>query len=229
MLRKFIAECFGTFVLVFFGCGVAVISGGNLVSTSLAFGLALMCMVFAIGGISGCHINPAVSIAMLVKKEISVKQFFIYLGGQLLGAAIGTYFVAMLTNEFKNVGANQISDFVYAAHDGKAVAMLVAFLVEFILTLIFVYVILAVTSKKENAKIAGFVIGLALTLVHLLGIAITGTSVNPARSIMPALFARGDALKEVWIFILAPLAGGALAALLFGYMNKEEKTEEIVN
>lgn len=217
-LRKYLAEFIGTFVLVLVACGTAIATGcgtaeGGIAAyfaTAAAFGLVIVAMAYSVGNISGCHINPAVSIAMLVSKKINVKDFICYVVAQVLGAILGAAVLGVIFGFDCGFGANAV--------DSTKVGT--GFLTEIILTCIFVFTILGVTSREENGKVAGLVIGGALTLVHLLGIAITGTSVNPARSLGPAIFAGGDALKQVWIFILAPLGGGVFAALLWNFLDQ---------
>ena len=216
-MKKYVCECLGTAVLVLFGCGIAVLSGADLVATALAFGLAIVAMAYVIGNVSGCHVNPAVSLAMLISKKLSVKEFLLYVVSQVVGAFVGAgilYFV--LSNAgigVENLGANGFGTLSIAG----------AFVVELVLTFVFVYTILGVTSDESKASVAGIVIGLTLAFVHLLGIKLTGTSVNPARSLAPAVLQGGDALKQVWLFIVAPLCGSALSAVTFKWLNKEEK------
>ncbi len=219
-IKKYVAEFIGTLVLVLFACGTAAVVGCSTadantayIITALAFGLVIVAMAYSIGNISGCHINPAVSIAMLVAKKMSVKDFCGYVVAQCLGAIAGSAILGYLAGFDCGFGANGL-------YDGDIVKSLV---VEIILTFVFVLAILGVTSKAEYSKVAGLVIGLSLTLVHLFGIHFTGTSVNPARSLGPAIFAGGDALKDVWVFILAPLVGGVLAALCWMGLSKENK------
>ena len=206
--KKYLAEFIGTFVLVFFACGTAAMIGcdtpAGYLATALSFGLVIVAMAYSIGNVSGCHINPAVSIAMLVSGKLSFKDFIGYVVAQFAGATAGAAALMAFAGKESGLGTN-------ALFEGKIVASLV---IEVILTFVFVLAILGVTSKIENSSVAGIVIGLSLTLVHLLGISFTGTSVNPARSFGPALFAGGDALSCVWVFIVAPLAGGVLAALV---------------
>ena len=243
MFKKCLAEAIGTFVLVFCACGVAAITGGSLVATSLAFGLVIVAMAYTIGRISGCHINPAVSIAFLIKKKMTLKEFFLYVLAQVIGGTIGAILIigvirmAVDTSVFNGVG-NACNGFVGGAgyNDNVAGGIIASIIVEIVLTCIFVFVILHVTDEKgeeTNGKMAGIIIGLTLTLVHLVGIGLTGTSVNPARSlataISSAIYNQGtEALKEVWVFIAAPLIGGVLAAVLHSFLtsSKEEKTEE---
>lgn len=207
-MKKYIAEFVGTLVLVLVACGVAVVTGANIVATSLAFGLVIVAMAYSIGNVSGCHINPAVSLAMLISKRMSVKDFVGYVVAQVLGAISGSAILGLLLDNFNSLGANG-----YGAVGQLATTVWIALLVEVILTFIFVTVILSVTSKEKYANIAGIVIGLTLVLVHLIGISFTGTSVNPARSLGPALLQGGEALTQVWVFIVAPLIGSVLASL----------------
>ncbi|MBS7262541.1 MAG: MIP family channel protein [Eubacteriales bacterium] len=217
--RKLIAEFIGTLVLVVFGCGTAMlvgcdaVSGGGYVLTALAFGLVIVAMAYSIGNVSGCHINPAVSLAMLISGKLSVKDFVGYVVSQLLGALAGAGLLKLIfgmgsvTDKTGGLGANGLA--------GVGGSPVVGLIVECILTFVFVLAILGVTSKAENGKVAGLVIGLTLTLVHILGIGLTGTSVNPARSFGPALLAGGSALADLWVFIVGPFVGAALAALVY--------------
>ena len=216
-LKKYVAECLGTFVLVFFACGTAAVLGcakGNFdaayIMTALAFGLVIVGMAYSVGNVSGCHINPAVSLAMLLSGKMSLKDFIGYVIAQFAGATAGA---ALLKVFAPGVGENTL-------FNGNIILSLA---IEVILTFVFVYVILGVTSKKEHGPVAGLVIGLTLTLVHIFGIYFTGTSVNPARSFGPAIFAGGEALANVWVFIVAPLVGGALAAVVFKLINSAKK------
>ena len=218
-IKKYIAEFIGSFVLVLFACGTAVAVGCNAEAgsgyllTALAFGLVIVAMAYSIGNISGCHINPAVSIAMLVSGKLSLKDFIGYVIAQVAGAIAGAAMLLPIFGADCGFGANAL----FEGNVGLSI------LIEIILTFVFVIAILGVTSKTENGAVAGLVIGLTLTLVHILGIALTGTSVNPARSIGSAVFAGGEALKNVWVFIVAPLAGGVLAAITYKFLSKEEK------
>ena len=219
-MRKYIAEFIGTCTLVLFGCGIAVVSGGDLVATSLAFGLAIVASAYVIGNISGCHVNPAVSLAMLIQGKLSLKEFGFYVLAQVLGAFAGTCILYLvLTNT--DLGTLALGANGYASLSATNITLLGAIVVEVVLTFIFIYTILGVTSDNSKSNIAGLVIGLTLTFVHLLGIRLTGTSVNPARSLAPAVFLGGEALKQVWVFIVAPFVGSALAAIVFKYLNKE--------
>lgn len=217
MSRKCFAEFIGTFVLVTFGCGSAIaVDNTNkaawLLTVAFAFGLVIVAMAYSIGNISGCHINPAVSIAMLIRKQLSVPEFIGYVVSQCLGAIAGCGILALLFGMDCGFGAN-------TCQAGYSIGQ--GFVAEVILTFAFVLAIVGVTSKTDNSAVAGCVIGLTLTLVHILGISITGTSVNPARSLAPAIFAGGDALRQVWIFIIAPLLGGAAAALVYSLLEKD--------
>jgi aquaporin Z len=227
-LKAYFAEALGTFVLVFFACGVAAYTGGSVVATSLAFGLVIVAMAYSVGRISGCHINPAVSLGCLLDNRMSLKDFFGYVIAQFVGGIAGGL---ALFGIAKMSGATLLGNAcngLVGSGDGF-LNTLAAFLMEIVLTCVFVYVILNVTdAKNEGAgKKAGLIIGLTLTLVHLLGIGFTGTSVNPARSFATAfadLVYNGSAasLAVVWVFILAPLFGGALAALLFRAFHKSK-------
>lgn len=215
-MKKYICEAVGTFVLTLVGCGVAVVTNANVVATSLAFGLTIVAMAYSIGNVSGCHVNPAVSLSMLMTKKLTVKEFVFYVIAQIIGAIAAAAVLGVLLSSFKVLGANGYGDGMLASN------LWIALLVECILTFIFITVILGVTSKKENVAVTGIVIGLTLTLVHLLGIAFTGTSVNPARSLGPALLQGGQALSQVWVFIVAPLVGSALASLFHIFVVREK-------
>ena len=224
-MKKYIAEFIGTLVLVTLGCGTAMLvgcdaaSGGGYILTALAFGLVIVAMAYSIGNISGCHINPAVSLAMLISKQLTSKDFIGYVVAQILGAIVGALILKLIfglggvEDMTGGLGSNGL-----AGVNGSAIAGLI---VEIVLTFIFVLAIIGVTSKVENGAVAGLVIGLTLVLVHILGIGLTGTSVNPARSIGPALFAGGAALGSLWVFIVGPLVGGALAAFCYSFLEKE--------
>ena len=220
-MRKYIAEFIGTLTLVLFGTGIAVLSGGNLVATSLAFGLSIVAMAYVIGNISGCYVNPAVSLAMFISKKMDAKEFGLYVVAQVLGALAGTGLLYLILNN-SSVGVANLGANGYGILSATDISLFVAIIVEVILTFVFVYTILGVTSDESKSNVAGIVIGLTLTFVHLLGIRLTGTSVNPARSLAPAIFLGGEALKQVWVFIVAPFVGAALSAVVFKYLNKED-------
>lgn len=221
-MKKYCAEFLGTLVLVLFGCGIAVVSGGNLVATALAFGLAIVAMAYVIGDVSGCHVNPAVSFAMLLSKKLSGKDFCWYVVAQVLGALAGTAILYLILSS-TDIGTAALGANGYGSLSATNINLLGAIVTEIVLTCVFIYTILGVTSDDKKSSVAGIVIGLTLTFVHLIGIRLTGTSVNPARSLAPAIFLGGEALKQVWVFITAPLLGGALAAGLFKCLNVEEK------
>ncbi len=229
-IKKYIAEFIGTLVLVLFACGTAVVAGCSTANTdiaylitALAFGFVIFAMAYSIGNVSGCHINPAVSIAMLIDGRMSVKDFFGYIVAQFAGATAGAALIGVFLG-FDTVTVNGESVANGFGANGLFEGNIwLSLLVEVVLTFVFVFVILSVTSKPEYSSIAGLVIGLTLILVHILGIHFTGTSVNPARSFGPALFAGGDALKNVWVFIVAPLVGGAAAALMHKFFKGDKK------
>ncbi|MEG1426082.1 MAG: MIP family channel protein [Oscillospiraceae bacterium] len=236
-MKKYLAEFIGTAVLVIFGCGSAVaantlignagIGGGVPLSLStlliaFAFGLVIVAMAYYIGGISGCHINPAVSLAMFITKKLSAIDFAGYLVAQFLGGIAGAGVLAFVFGGTSSgLGSNGFGE-----SSAIGATMIQALVVEVILTFVFVSTILGVTSKVENASVSGLVIGLTLTLVHIFGIPFTGTSVNPARSFGPALITGGVPLTQVWLFILAPLVGGALAAVVWLLFNKKKAEEK---
>ena len=196
-------------------CGVLTIA--------MAFGLSIVAMAYVIGNISGCHINPAVSFAMLLSKKMSVKDFIGYVVAQVIGAIAGIGILyAILSGT--NLGVESLGQNGFDSASLVNLNMAGAILVEVILTFVFIYTILGVTSDNKKGSVAGIVIGLTLAFVHIIGIPLTGTSVNPARSLAPALFVGGEALKQVWVFILAPLVGSALAAFTFKFLNNN--TEE---
>jgi len=213
-IKKYFAELIGTMILVFMGCGSAVVLGaavgGGHLAVALAFGLSIIAMAYVIGNISGCHINPAVSLAMLINKKLGAIDFVGYVIFQIIGAIIG----AALLNMVVSFGVTDLTGALGSNGIG-AIGAGGAFVVEIILTFIFVFAILGVTSDKNKGSIAGTVIGLTLAFVHIVGIPLTGTSVNPARSLGPAIFAGGEALADVWVFLLAPLVGAALAVVVF--------------
>ena len=218
-LKKYCAELIGTFVLVFMGCGSAVFLGcettGGHLAVALTFGLSIVAMAYVIGGISGCHINPAVSLAMLMRKKLSLVDFCGYVVSQIVGAIAA----AGILKLFLSFGLDDLTGGLGSNGIAGAGGIGGALLVEVILTFIFVLVILGVTSDDSKGSVAGIVIGLTLTFVHLVGIPLTGTSVNPARSIGPALFAGGEALTDLWVFIVGPLVGAVLAVLVFMWIK----------
>ena len=232
-MKKFIAELIGTCVLVTFGCGTAMITGcehwGGYLLTALAFGLVIVGMAYCVGNVSGCHINPAVSLAVFMNKGMSAKDFGLYVLAQCLGAWLGggilalIFGVAEIEDKTGGFGSNGL-----AGVNGNVIAGLI---VEVVLTFVFVLVILGVTSKKANhGSFGGLIIGLTLVLIHIFGIALTGTSVNPARSFGPALVSLiagfSNPMKELWVFIVGPFAGAACAAGVHMFLEKEAAKKE---
>lgn len=221
-MKKYIAEFLGTLILVLFGTGIAVVSGGDLVATSLAFGLSIIACAYVIGNISGCHINPAVSLAMLISKKIDIKDFIFYVISQILGAIAGSAILFFILSN-TNLGTSALGANFYGELSANNITLVGAIVTEIVLTFVFIYTILGVTSDDDKKNISGLIIGLTLTFVHLIGIGLTGTSVNPARSIAPAIFLGGEAFKQVWVFIVFPLVGATLSAFLFKYLNVTKK------
>jgi aquaporin Z len=223
--NKYLAELIGTFVLVFMGCGSAVIAGKEVgfLGIAFAFGLSVLVMVYAIGPISGCHINPAITIAMLVNGKISSKDAGVYIICQCIGAIIAAaLLLAVMTGlPTYTIAANGLGQNGYGVASPAGFSMLSGLIAEVILTFIFLIVIFGATSKAAPAGFAGIAIGLSLTLIHIVGIPITGVSVNPARSIGPALLVGGTALAQLWLFILAPIVGAVLAAFVWKYLLEE--------
>jgi aquaporin Z len=221
-MKKYLAEMIGTMVLVLMGCGVAVslncssnvaevANAGTVIGTAMAFGLSVIAMAYTIGGISGCHINPAITLGVYLSGRMSGKDAGMYIIFQIIGAIIGASLLWVLTSnvaDFSGTGANDLQD---------GVSVIGGLLAEIILTCVFVLVVLGTTSKTNGStnNFAGLAIGLTLVLVHLVCIRYTGTSVNPARSIGPALFQGGTALSNLWIFIVGPFVGGALASTIW--------------
>ena len=224
-MKKYLAEMVGTMVLVLMGCGVAVALGCNstvgvntasVIGTSLAFGLAVVSMAYTIGGISGCHINPAITLGCFLSGRMNAKDAGMYMLFQVIGAFIGAGILAGLVGCESGLGAN-------ALQAGNNITVCQGLLAEIVFTFVFVLVVLGTTDEKKGAgNFAGLAIGLSLVLVHLACIYFTGTSVNPARSIAPAILAGGDALSQLWIFIVGPFAGGALAAYAWKFLAKAE-------
>jgi aquaporin Z len=228
-MKKLTAEFIGTFALVLFGCGAAVISGVapsgpsglGLLGISLAFGLAVVAMAYAIGPISGCHINPAISIAMVVAGKMSAKDAAGYVVAQIAGAIAGAGVLYLLVSN--QAGYTQLGDWALGSNGwGEGYlgnySTVGAFIAEVVMTCLFLLVILGTTAKQANPTMAGLAIGISLVLIHMVAIPITGTSVNPARSIGPALFAGGKALSQLWLFIVAPIIGGVLGAIIWRTM-----------
>ncbi len=225
-MRKYLCEFIGTAVLVLFGCGSAAIAGETLgtLGIALVFGLSIVAMAYVIGNISGCHINPAVSFGVLINGKISVKDFVGYVISQTLGAVVGIGILYFIMNacgmnpDVYGLGANG-----FGSASSAGISMIGALVTEIILTFVFVFTILGVTSDKEKSSVAGIVIGLTLTFVHIMGIPLTGTSVNPARSLAPALFLGGTALSQCWVFIVGPFIGAMIAGVLFKAIKGNSK------
>jgi aquaporin Z len=226
-MKKYVAELIGTFSLVLFGCGSAVIAGNmavgpsgiGLLGISIAFGFAVVAMAYAIGGISGCHINPAVTIGVLVAGKIEVKDAIGYIISQCIGAILGAavlYLIVIGRPDWKmpewGLGANGWGEGYLGGYN-----TLSAFVIETVMTFLFLFVILAVTSRFGNGTMAGLAIGVTLMLIHLVTIPVTGTSVNPARSLGPALFSGGKAIMQLWLFFVAPILGAILAGVAWKF------------
>lgn len=224
---KFVAELIGTFGLVLFGCGAAAVAGATtlgglsglgLLGIALAFGLSVVVFAYAIGGISGCHINPAVTIGVLVAGKIAAKDAVVYIVAQLIGALLGAFVLQQILGG--QLAGFSPGEWAYGSNGwGKGYqneyGTTAAFLTEAVLTFIFLFVILATTSKVGNSTMAGLAIGLTLVLIHLVAIPITGTSINPARSFGPAILAGDQALSQLWLFIVAPIVGAIIAAVVW--------------
>ncbi|MBQ7046453.1 MAG: MIP family channel protein [Oscillospiraceae bacterium] len=230
-MKKYIAEFLGTMTLVLFGCGTAVVCGGftggtgvgylGVAAIALAFGLAIVAAAYAIGDISGCHVNPAVSLAVLINGKMSVTDFVGYVIAQIAGAFAGSgilYAITKSSDMPMGYGSNGFDEL-----SGVGLDMVGAFVVEVVLTFVFIMTILGVTRTEKTSSLAGIVIGLTLTFVHLIGIPLTGTSVNPARSLSPAVLEGGDALSQVWLFIVAPFVGAIIAGLAHKFLFAEGK------
>lgn len=222
-MKKYLAEMIGTMTLVLMGCGSAIFNGGcgtpaQVLMVAVAFGLAVVSMAYTIGGTSGCHINPAITLGCMLSGRISSKDGIMYMVFQVIGALIGSTILYLLTS---NIDAN------YATTTGanacaEGVSVLGGLLAEIVFTFIFVLVVLGTTDAKKGAgNFAGLAIGLSLILVHIVCIPITGTSVNPARSIAPALYEGGAALVQLWIFIVGPFLGAALSALVWKVIEEK--------
>lgn len=224
-MKKYLAEMVGTMVLVLMGCGSAIFNGGcgtpaQVLMVAVAFGLSVVAMAYTIGGISGCHINPAITLGCMLSGRMKTSEGLMYMVFQVVGALIGSTILWLLTSNI---------DMAYATTTGAnacaaGVSLTGGFLAELVFTFVFVLVVLGATDSKVGAgNFAGLAIGLSLVLVHIVCIPITGTSVNPARSIAPALFEGGAALSQLWIFIVAPLVGAALSAGVWKLLEKRGK------
>ncbi|HSA52193.1 MAG TPA: aquaporin [Yinghuangia sp.] len=231
MIRKLAAELLGTGLLVYVAVGVATLSFGfgtagqsfaaGVVATALAFGLVLLALAYVLGPISGCHVNPAVTLGALLARGISVTEAVGYWVAQFAGGILGALLLwgTFTDSPFYSRGSTGLGANGWGDASPLEIGWGGAFLIEVVLTALFVFVVLSVTGKTANATIAGLTVGFALAMCHLLGIPVTGTSVNPARSRGPALVVGGDALEQVWLFIVAPLVGGVLAAVLHWLLN----------
>ncbi|MEL6266057.1 MAG: MIP family channel protein [Pseudomonadota bacterium] len=221
-MNKYIAEGVGTFTLVFFGVGSAVLAGGgvgledpiSIAGISLAFGISVVAMAYSIGQVSGAHLNPAVSLGCFVAGRMEMSDLIGYVIGQVVGAIVAALVIFLIVQSQVGGYDGGLGQNGWGEGYGAGYGIAGAFIFEVVATAIFLVVILGVTSEEGNATMAGLVIGLTLTMIHLVGITITGTSVNPARSIGPALFAGPTALAQLWLFIVAPLIGAAIGALL---------------
>jgi aquaporin Z len=220
-VKKYLAELIGTLALVLIGCGSAVIAGDKIgfAGIAFAFGLTVLAMCYAIGSISGCHVNPAITIAMLVAGKIKGKDAVGYIIAQCIGAIIGAGILWAIASGLDgySIAANGLGQNGYGAHSPAGYSLVACLIAEIVLTALFLFVIFGATHENAPKGFAGVAIGFTLVLIHLVGIPITGTSVNPARSLGPAVFAGGDALAQLWLFIVAPIVGGIIAALIWKY------------
>lgn len=235
-MKKLFAEFFGTFWLVFGGCGSAVFAAGvpdigiGLVGVSLAFGLTVLTMAYAVGHISGGHFNPAVSFGLLAGGRFPAKDLLPYIIAQVLGGLVAAgvlYLILDGAGAFSRDGVGAFATNFYDApgYSNRSYSLLAAFLTEFVLTAFFLIVIMGATDKYANGKFAGIAIGLALTLIHLISIPITNTSVNPARSTSQAIFVGGTALSQLWLFWVAPILGAVVGGLVYKTLLQKQETE----
>jgi len=219
-MKKYVAELIGTFVLVFGGVGSAVLAGDKIgyLGVSLAFGLTLLTMAYAIGPVSGCHINPAVTVGLLVTRKVASRDAAGYIAAQITGGILAAVLLLVIANGAAGGYDPAVSGFGangYGAHSPGQYSLVSAFLAETILTFFLMFTVLGTTDVKAPVGFAGIPIGLVLTLIHLVGIPVTNTSVNPARSIGPAIFVGGWALSQLWLFIVAPILGAMIAAVVY--------------
>lgn len=218
-MKKYLAELLGTFVLVFIGTASAVVAGEKIgfLGISLAFGISVLVMVYTIGSISGCHINPAITIAMLVNGRIPAKDAIIYIGVQCIGAIIASLVLLAIVSGHPGyvLATNGLGQNGYGAASPMNYSLFAGLITEIVMTFIFLFVIFGATSKKAPAGFAGIAIGLTLAIIHMVAIPVTGTSVNPARSLGPALIVGGTALAQLWLFIVAPVIGAVIAAVVW--------------
>lgn len=227
-MKKLIAECIGTAWLVLCGCGSAVLAaaypdlGIGFVGVSLAFGLTVLTMVYAIGHISGCHLNPAVSVGLWIGGRFSKKDLLPYIIAQIVGGILGASILYIIAIGNGNPDIGTFAANGYGMYSPGGYDVISALVIEAVLTFMFLFVILGATHAKAPKGFAGIAIGLALTLIHLISIPVTNTSVNPARSISQAVFVQGWAVDQLWLFIVAPIIGAALAGVVYTYMSKEK-------
>lgn len=230
LTKRAMAECLGTFWLVFGGCGSAVLAaafpnvGIGLLGVSLAFGLTVLTMAYAIGHISGCHLNPAVSVGLVAGGRFKASELPMYIVAQVLGGILGAgvlYIIASGDSKFSLAGGFASNG--YGAHSPGGYAMMSCLVAEVVLTFMFLIIILGATDRRAPSGFAPIPIGLGLTLIHLIGIPVTNLSVNPARSTGPAVFVGGWALEQLWLFWVAPIVGAALAGVVYGVIAKEDE------
>lgn len=229
-MNRYLAELVGTFVLVFASCGSAVLAGDKIgfLGVSLAFGLSLLAMVYAIGPISGCHINPAVTVGILITKKMDAKYAPGYIVAQIIGAIVAAALLLLIAKGTPGGYEPSVEGFAangYGEHSPGQYNLIAAAVAEIVLTFFLVFTVLGATDIKAPVGFAGIPIGFVLTLIHLVGIPVTNTSVNPARSIGPAVFVGGWALSQLWLFIIAPLVGAVIAAMV--YMATHKPSEVI--
>ena len=226
-INKYSAEFIGTLALVLIGCGSAVIAGKYIgfLGIAFAFGLTVLAMVYAIGNISGCHINPAITVAMRVAGKINSTDAVFYIIAQCAGAIVGAGILLMIASGSADysLAVNGLGQNGYGDHSPAKYSMMAGFIAEVMFTALFLLVIFGSTSKSAPAGFAGIPIGFSLVIIHLISIPITGTSVNPARSLGPAVFVGGDALSQLWLFIAAPIIGAIIAALIWKYALEQNK------
>jgi aquaporin Z len=223
-MKKYLAELIGTFVLVFGGCGSAVLAGDKIgfLGVSLAFGLTLLTMAYAIGPISGCHINPAVTVGLLVSKKMDSRDVAGYIAAQIIGGILAAALLLAIAKGVAGGYDPALTGFAangYGEHSPGHYNLIAAFLAEVILTFFLMFTVLGATDIKAPVGFAGIPIGLVLALIHMVGIPVTNTSVNPARSIGPAVFVGGWALSQLWLFIIAPIIGAIIASVVYGVIG----------
>lgn len=217
MKKLYFGEILGTFALIFIGCTVAVLSG-NLLTTALAFGTTVVVMSYTIGHLSGGHFNPVVSLAMAVKKKITWNDFLHYILAQFVGGIFGILAVYVITHDRNGLGSNQVS----ALSSSESISIFIGLFTEILVTFFFIFVILMVQSKQELEKFAGLIIGITLSLLILVAGPVTNASLNPIRSLAPALIEFGKPLEQLWIFILGPTVGSLLAVFVYNFVPQDE-------